>query len=330
MNRILVDRCHRNINYLRVSITDHCNLQCIYCTGDKPFKKLAHEEILRFEEILRIIRIGTTLGIRKVRITGGEPLARKGVYDFLGGLREIEALEDISLTTNGVMLKNNLHKIKAAGIKRLNISLDTLDPEKYAEITGKHFFENVRQGMDAAARAGFAPIKINTVALRGINDDEFIRLAELSINNPFHIRFIEEMPIGGAEIRHRNPILIPEIKERISPLGKLHPVPHGSLDGPAERFRLDGAMGEIGFISAISHHFCAQCNRLRLTADGRLRPCLLSDEAIDIKTPLRSGASDKELSDIIVKTVSLKKTEHDITPESDKNSVRSKMFTIGG
>ncbi|MBW2200684.1 MAG: GTP 3',8-cyclase MoaA, partial [Deltaproteobacteria bacterium] len=262
----LIDKYNRNLNYLRISITDRCNLQCIYCVPRNLIPKLPHEQILRYEEILRIVRLGVRLGITKIRVTGGEPLVRKGVYDFLAELTKINGLLDISLTTNGILLKENIPKIISAGIKRINISLDTLDRKKFKEITGYDRFHQVWEGIELAQRSGIDPIKLNVVALRGINDDEFADIARLSFSYPFHIRFIEYMPIGSTRRRIDAPVLVPEIKNRLNVLGRLVPVENGMNDGPAERYKFEGSKGEIGFISALSHHFCDRCNRLRLTA----------------------------------------------------------------
>ena len=199
-NSKLIDKYNRNLNYLRISIIDRCNLKCIYCTPHHLIPKLPHKEILRYEEILRIVRIGVSLGISKVRITGGEPLIRKDVYDFLEQLTAIEGLLDISLTTNGVLLKDNINKIKSAGIKRINVSVDTLNRKKFMQITGYDFFDQIWEGIELARKMGFDPIKLNVVPLKGINDDELIDIARLSYTHPFHIRFIEYMPIGTNQI----------------------------------------------------------------------------------------------------------------------------------
>jgi len=290
--------------------------------------KIPHQEILRYEEILRIIRVGVGLGIAKVRITGGEPLFRKGVCDFLEQVNKIDGLTDISLTTNGVLLKDNLHRIKAAGIKRLNISLDTLSPTKFRTITGYDFFEQIWEGIELAQQLGFDPIKINVVPLKGVNDDELIHIARLSFTHPFHIRFIEYMPIGKSGLVERH-LLAPEIKERIQALGKLILVDKGMYDGPAERYRFETAQGEIGFIQPISRHFCNTCNRLRLTASGQLKPCLLSNHQEDLKTPLRRGASDLELAEVFMRAVRHKPSAHDLVVDSSY-VISGQMCAIGG
>jgi cyclic pyranopterin phosphate synthase len=325
----LIDPCNRHLNYLRISITDRCNLKCLYCVPRDLIPRLSHEEILRYEEILRVVRIGTKLGICKVRITGGEPLVRKGVYDFLAELSRIEGLRDLSLTTNGVFLKDNLAKIKAAGIKRLNVSLDTLDRSKFQKITGHDRFDQVWRGIESALAMGFNPIKINIVALNGINDDELRDMARLSFDYPFHIRFIEYMPIGDSQIGNSPLLLAPEIKQRISVLGKLVSVQNSKYDGPAQRYRLEGAKGEVGFIHALSQHFCDACNRLRLTASGMLRPCLLSDHQEDLKGPLRRGCSDEELAEVFFRAVRHKPSDHNLAVQNP-SGVCGPMRAIGG
>ena len=325
----LVDRFQRHLNYLRVSITDRCNLRCRYCVPQGNRQSLAHRDILRYEEILRLVRIGVTLGITKVRVTGGEPLVRKGVDAFLAALTRIEGLQDVSLTTNGVLLDKHLAKIKAAGIKRLNLSLDTLDPQKYCQITGFDEFERVWANLGRARDFGFAPIKVNVVAIKGFNDDELLDIAKLSLEYPYHIRFIEYMPMGSTPMDSSQQLLAPEILDRLSALGRLQLVTPGRNDGPAQRYRFEGAPGEIGIIHAISHHFCASCNRLRLTATGQLRPCLLSDYQEDLKGPLRRGCLDPVLADVFRKATHFKAFEHQIAP-CHRERVATQMTSIGG
>jgi cyclic pyranopterin phosphate synthase len=325
----LVDPYNRHLNYLRVSITDRCNLRCVYCVPPGGIAKLSHSEILRYEEILRVIRVGVGMGITKVRVTGGEPLVRQGVYDFLAELTRMAGLEDVSLTTNGVLLKANIERLRQAGVRRLNVSLDTLNREKYRRITGADQYDTVWEGIQLALEAGFAPIKINAVALIGVNDDELLDLARLSLAYPLHIRFIEFMPIGKSRLNTDQLLLTAEIKRRISRIGSLVPVSQGVLDGPARRYRFAGAPGEIGFISALSHHFCAHCNRLRLTASGQLRPCLLADHHEDMKTVLRRGCSDRELAEIFLAAVRRKPIDHCLAVDHP-GRVSGQMCSIGG
>ncbi|RJQ61583.1 MAG: GTP 3',8-cyclase MoaA [Desulfobacteraceae bacterium] len=326
----LIDPFNRRLDYLRLSITDRCNLRCIYCQPEGLRRKLRHEEVLTYEEILRIARISLSLGIAKIRVTGGEPLVRRGVYGFLAELTDLEGLSDVSLTTNGVFLEEHIERIRKAGIRRLNISLDTLNREKYAKITGQDRFNQVWKGILAAEQMGFHPIKINIVALRGINEEEFSDFAGLTFKYPFHVRFIEFMPIGPNTDLNASALLTPEIKRRISVQGEIFPIAHESSDGPAERFRFEGAKGEIGFISALSRHFCGTCNRLRLTASGQLRVCLLSDIQFDLRKPLRSGASDRELADIFIEAVRVKPGRHLLACDRSFSGVSSQMSSIGG
>jgi len=325
----LIDPYNRHLNYLRISITDRCNLKCIYCVPRDLIPRLSHDDILTYEEILRLVRIGIKLGISKIRVTGGEPLVRKGVYGFLSDLSGIDGLADLSLTTNGVSLKANLKKIKAAGIKRINISLDTLNRTKFERITGFNLFDQVWQGIEMALEMGFHPIKLNIVALNGINDDELTDMAGLSFEYPLHIRFIEYMPIGESQIGNGPLLLAPEIKKRISVLGSLIPVTNTIDDGPAQRYHFEGAAGEIGFIHALSHHFCDRCNRLRLTARGRLRPCLLSDHHEDVKKVMRTGGTDEELMEVFFKAVRHKPSDHNLAIQNPSR-VCGQMSSIGG
>ena len=325
----LIDKCNRHLNYLRISITDRCNLQCRYCVPQDLIPKLSHSEILTYEEILRVVRVATRLGISKVRVTGGEPLVRKGVYDFFEKLTATDGLKDVSLTTNGVLLKENLLKIKSAGIARINVSLDTLNRKKYRQITGYDEFDRVWLGIEKANEMGFYPIKLNIVALHGINDDELVEMARLSFRYPFHVRFIEYMPIGRSDFNTDSLLLVPEIKERIISIGNLIAVKGVQHDGPAQRYKFEGAKGEIGFIPALSQHFCNKCNRLRLTASGHLRPCLLTDHQEALKGLLRQGCSDQELESIFFKAIQHKPADHNL---ADQNPIRvcSPMRAIGG
>ncbi len=325
----LIDPYNRHLNYLRISITDRCNLKCIYCVPRDLIPRLSHDEILTYEEILRLVRIGIRLGISKIRVTGGEPLVRKGVYGFLTDLSGLDGLADLSLTTNGVSLKTNLNKIKAAGINRINISLDTLDRTKFERITGLDLFDQVWQGIEMALGMGFHPIKLNIVALKGINDDELTDMARLSFDYPLHIRFIEYMPMGESQIGNGPLLLAPEIKRRISVLGRLIPVPNTKNDGPAQRYHFEGAAGEIGFIHALSHHFCDRCNRLRLTARGQLRPCLLSDHHEDVRGIMRTGGTDEQLAEVFFKAVRHKPSDHNLAIQNPSR-VCGQMSSIGG
>jgi len=324
----LQDRYRRRLNYLRVSVTDRCNLRCVYCVPRDTIPRMSHLEILRYEEILRIIRIGVSLGITKIRITGGEPLVRKDLLPFLEQLTHLEGLTDIALTTNGVLLQDYLKPLQAAGIKRLNISLDSLRRDRFAELTGSDHFDRVWAAIEAAHGMGFNPIKLNVVAMRDINDDEFHDLAALTRTRPYHVRFIEYMPMGNPNLPGDPYMSNDEVRQRLEQTDILEPVPRSGNDGPAQRFRYPGAPGEVGFISPLSHHFCDSCNRLRLTAGGKLRPCLLSNQEFDLITPLRAGASDAELSAIFIEGARLKPMAHGLIAGGQK--VDARMSSIGG
>lgn len=326
---MLIDRFNRRINYLRISLTDRCNLRCIYCMPLEGEKKLRHKDILRYEELLRIARIAIKLGINKIRLTGGEPLVRKGVQEFIPMLTSLSGLDDVSITTNGVCLKDNLETLKAAGINRINVSLDSLKRLNFKLITRFDYFNEVWEGIEKARDMGFYPIKINIVVMKGINDNEVLDFARLAIDQPYHIRFIECMPIG-LQTNSTAFVSNSEIeKALVNTFGPLIPLSHGQNDGPAARFRFDGGKGEVGFISAISDSFCKDCNRLRLTADGMILPCLLSNTEVDIKEPLRRGCLDEELIKVFLKAVDLKPPSHPLNLEHEQMVYR-KMCSIGG
>ncbi len=325
----LQDRHLRKLNYLRISVTDRCNLRCIYCVPRETLPRLAHTDILRYEEILRIVRIGVVLGIDKIRITGGEPLVRKGLMDFLHQMQAINGIREINLTTNAVLVGPFLEELRAAGVRRLNISLDTLRRERFARLAGQDCFDQVWENIQRACDLGFAPLKINVVAMQGINDDELTEIAALTWQQPFQVRFIEYMPMGNPQLPHDPFISNEDVRHRITSLGKLEPVARGANDGPAERYRLAGAIGEIGFISPRTQHFCGDCNRLRLTASGHLRPCLLSDRELNIKEPLRRGADDRELADMFIRAAHAKPSRHRLNADCGQ-PVASQMNSIGG
>ncbi|MGD2029622.1 MAG: GTP 3',8-cyclase MoaA [Desulfobacterales bacterium] len=326
----MLDNNHRIINYLRLSVTDRCNLRCIYCMPEKGVQFISHREILSYEEMLRIVRLCVYKGIRKVRVTGGEPLVRKEITNFLEMLCKIEGLEEISLTTNGVLLKRFAADIKNCGISRINVSLDSLKPERFFRITGRDYFERVWEGLEAAEHVEFNPIKINVVAIKGVNDDEILDFANLAVNKPYHIRFIELMPVGGRETWDAARFVSSdEIFRLIQTLGDLKPVKSNPYDGPAKRFKIIGGQGEIGLISALSHHFCEHCNRLRLTPEGHLRGCLFSEQEIDLKTPLRQKKQDDYLLQLIELAIKNKPKEHGI-PKCFPRKCVPQMNRIGG
>ena len=326
---MLVDRFDRTINYLRISVTDRCNLRCVYCMPPFGERKLRHKEILRYEEFLRIVRIAIKLGINKVRLTGGELLVRKGIQEFVPMLAALNGLDDVSLTTNGVYLKDHLDMLKAAGIKRINVSIDSLDRAKFKRITRFDYFTRVWEGIEKARDMGFHPIKLNVVMMKGINDNEVLDFGRLASEQPYCVRFIECMPVG---LQANSLAFIPNSdieKTLVNEFGPLIPVSSGQNDGPATRYRFDGGKGEIGFISPISHSFCQDCNRLRLTANGLLLPCLLSDRELDIKDPLRRGCLDEELIEVFLEAVKSKPKCHPLSLDNHRKVYR-KMCSIGG
>ncbi len=327
---MLLDKYNRKIDYLRVSVTDLCNLRCIYCMPNEGIPKLPHREILTYEEILRIIEVATRKGVSKVRITGGEPLVRRDIIYFIQELANIPGIGDISLTTNGVFLYFLAQELYNAGIHRINVSIDTLKRSKYRKITGKDHFHKVWKGIERAEEVGFKPIKLNMVVMRGLNDNEILDFVRLTLNKSYHIRFIEFMPIGPQGIWHAERFVSgSEIELRIRSLGEPIPLKRQKFDGPAKKFRLKFAQGEIGLITPLSDPFCPTCNKLRLTADGRLRSCLLCDDEIDLKGPLRNGCSDGELGDLLVSAIAKKPKAHSFGEDIFTKCSRP-MIKIGG
>lgn len=299
---------------------------------------IEHKEILRFEEIVRIAKIASGIGVRKIRITGGEPLVRKNVTYLIKEIKSIEGIEDLSLTTNGVLLLKYAEELAEAGLDRINISLDSCRPERYKEITRGGDISVVMSGIAAAEMAGLKPIKVNMVPIRDFNDNEIADLARITLKTPYQVRFIEFMPFGTDNIwGPEKYIPADEIKSIVESIGPLVPVTLRK-SGPARYFKFDGAPGVIGFISPISHHFCNDCNRLRLTADGKIRPCLFSETEIDLKPALRGGVPDREIERLIRLSIEVKPEGHNIrvqnlTPGTGiklREGCRWQMSKIGG
>lgn len=327
----------RLIDYLRISVTDRCNLRCVYCMPADGIEKKSHCDMLSLEEIERMVRVATTRGITRVRLTGGEPLVRKGICDLVESISSMEGIQAVALTTNGVLLPKMADDLKRAGLSRVNISLDTLDPDKFHQITRLGSVEDTLAGVDAALEAGFDPVKINSVVIRSL-DQDFLGFARLSYDRPLHIRFIEYMPLGdlpGMEHPWTEADIIPsaDLYALIDELavdagmGHLEAADGGKGPeswGPARYYRFAGAKGTLGFITPRSRHFCGECNRLRLTADGKLRPCLFSDLEFDVKGALRDG-TDEEVAAIIDKALCEKPDSH-----HDRVGTERKMFQIGG
>ena len=341
----LVDRFSRTISYLRLSLTDRCNLRCIYCmpeeshdkdTQVKTLKFLEHTDLLSYEELLRVVRLAVSMGMNKLRLTGGEPLVRKGVLDFIHQLSLMDGLDQVRLTTNGVLLEEYAERLYAESVHHINVSLDTLQPKKFKYITGKDHFNKVWAGLLAAKRIGFK-IKLNVVAMKGVNDDEFQDFARLALEQPFQVRFIEFMPVGEKTSWKKGTFIrADEIMKQLAKVGNLIPFRKSHGKGPARMYEVespDGRKGEVGFISPISHHFCDECNRLRLTSEGKLRSCLLNDDETDLRSLIRGGSSDKELVKSIKMTVLKKPQGHtlqeDLTVEQ-RTSCCGRMSRIGG
>lgn len=323
------DSFSRRIDYLRLSITDRCNLRCTYCMPACGVEKLDHSEILRYEEIVRLARIAVEMGISKVRITGGEPLVRKGALDLCESISRIPGLRDLSLTTNGVLLPEFAHGLLHAGIKRINVSLDSLKPEKFAAITRSDLFDRVWEGIIAAFEAGISPIKLNAVIMRGVNDDEIEELARITFRYPFHMRFIEIMPFRREDF---DSVFVPaaEILRRLESVAPLRASAAGENNGPACYYRFDGAPGQIGIISPVSEHFCVTCNRLRVTSDGKVRTCLFAAEETDLRGLLRSGASDEEITAVIRAAIAKKPKKHQLGSPLFRKCISRPMVSIGG
>lgn len=284
---MLVDSYGRSIEYLRISVTDRCNFNCIYCQSKKSWKWLPPEEILSFEEIEKVAKVSSELGVKRIRLTGGEPLLRKDIEILIKKLSQISGIEDLSLTTNGYFLEEKALTLKLAGLKRINISLDTLKREKFKELTGKDELDKILKGIERALEVGLNPVKINVVVIKGFNDEEIVDLAKLSLDKPLEVRFIEFMPIGKNPFWNESKVFyIAEVKKILENFRKLEPM-ISMGGGPAKSYRWKGALGKIGLISPLSEHMCKSCNRMRITADGKLRPCLFSDFEIDLKSALR-------------------------------------------
>lgn len=325
-----VDRHHRKIDYLRVSITDRCNLRCTYCMPPGGVDLARHEDILRYEEIVRVVRVFARMGLTKVRLTGGEPLLRKNVCHLVERIVHLDGIRDVGITTNGVRLKTMAESLFDAGLRRINVSLDTLNPLKFRKITGTAFHQDVLAGIAEAERVGLGPIKINVVLLKDTNIDDLPQFAELTKKRPYSVRFIEWMPIGRSNGRNGSKFFsAQEAKCRLETRGRLIPIPRSRFDGPAKRYRFESAPGEIGLISSVSNHFCHECNRMRLTADGKLRPCLLSDEEVDVRSALRENCSDNHLAQLIQTAIVRKPERHGLDFGNERGCSRD-MSTIGG
>lgn len=381
----LMDSYNRTIDYLRVSVTDRCNFRCVYCMPEEGAPVSPKSCILSFEEIERLVRIAVDLGMTKIRLTGGEPLVRKDIDQLVARIGAIPGLRDLSMTTNGSVLARHAANFAHSGLNRINISLDTLRPDRFARIARRGNLDSVLEGIAAAQEAGLKPLKINCVVMRDWNDDEVVDFARLTLTQPFDVRFIELMPInwsqgddGGVGMEsffalsaplpeyrrdsnvtlyahpelgtlektfqlNRNAVVgqldatqmrrafvaTQEMQRHIeADLGELQPADDVQVNGPARSYRLAGAKGTLGFISQITNDMCLTCNRLRMTADGQLRPCLMADGEVDLRTPLREGATDGEIADLFRRTVLHKPREHRL--EDGMAPVHRNMSQLGG
>lgn len=322
------DKYNRIIDYMRISVTDRCNLRCIYCMPSEGIRHVHAKDVLTYEEILRVVSVAARLGVRKIRLTGGEPLLRRDLHLLIESMHKIPGIEDIGITTNGLLLKKYARVLARAGLKRVNVSLDSLRPDRYRNITRGGDIRQVFEGIHTAEKAGLVPIKINMIPIRGINDDEIENFAMLSKYSAYHVRFIEFMPIAPHKLWAENKyVATDEIKKRVAALNPIKPVRIRRL-GPARYYRYENAPGVLGFISPISHHFCSACNRLRMTCDGKLRPCLFSETEVDIKSAVRSGISDTEIEGLLKHAVEIKPRSHALN--SDKGFDHLTMARIGG
>ena len=303
------DSFGRRIEYLRISVTDKCNLRCVYCMPEDGLPWLKQQQILSYEEIAEIVRVMAGMGLKRLRLTGGEPLVRRDLATLVALLRAIPGIEDIALSTNAVLLAEQVEDLKAAGVNRVNISLDSLREDRVDALARRPgYYQKILEGIAAAERAGLAPLKINVVLMRGSNDDEVEDFARITMARPWHVRFIEVMPVGdNLEVSANDYVSALEILQRLASIDRLEPVsgPHGN--GPATYFQFPGAAGTIGVITPMSHNYCDRCNRMRLTADGQLRPCLFGEIQTDLRAALRAGAA---LEPLIEQTLLIKPERH--------------------
>jgi len=317
------DKQGRDINYLRISVTDRCNLRCIYCMPEEGIKSLRHEDILRFEDILKIVKVAASLGINKIRYTGGEPLVMKDIDKLIYETSKIQGIEDIAITTNGILLSDMAEDLKKAGLKRVNISLDTLDKDKFRSITRIGNLDKVLEGIDKCLTLGLKPVKINTVLMRGINDTEFVDFLNLAKEKPVEIRFIELMPIGeGIKLYEESKVSFAEILKQHPELTAIDT----EKNSTAQLYKLQNSKGKIGFISPISCKFCPDCNKIRLTSTGTIKPCLHSKEEINLREYINN---EELLTNQLKSAIFNKPLEHHLEQESASRSAKM-MYQIGG
>jgi len=328
----LIDPFNRKINYLRLSVTDHCNYHCLYCRDEDHRTFTSRDEVLSYEEITRIVRLFSELGVSKVRLTGGEPLLRKGIVNLASSLNDIPGINDMPLSTNAHLLGPLAKKLKKSGVNRVNISIDSLDPETFNRVTRGGDIDKVINGIDAAIEVGMEPIKINMVVMNGINDREIESMIDFAIDRNIDIRFIETMPIGIAGIDAVvNHFSEKEILARIHNHlpNKLTAIKSHHTDGPAKSFLINNSKSRVGTISAVSNNFCGSCNRVRITAKGRLILCLGHKDSVSLRDVIRSGMDDNEVKELIVKTINKKPERHEFNNKI-YNIDNAQMVEIGG
>ncbi len=326
----MLDSFGREINYLRISVTDRCNLRCRYCMPLEGARNMDHDQILSHEEFARIAKLGASLGIRKVRFTGGEPLVRKNFVQLLRYVSNIPEIDDIAITTNGILFSEQAWDLKQAGLNRINFSLDSLQEERFRFITRYGELDKVWKAVFQALEMDLDPVKINVVVIKGFNDDEVLDFANLAYYYPLHVRFIEFMPIGDLQFWEKERVCtIEDIRRRINLEYELVPGSQRGGNGPARQYQIKGGLGSVGFIGPLSNHFCRQCNRIRLTADGKLRACLYHKTELDLREPMRNGASDEEITALFQKGINMKPARHHMDEGWGEENKR-KMFQIGG
>jgi len=330
LTRPVLDAFSRPISYLRVSVTDKCNLRCVYCMPEGGLPWLKRDEILSYEEIATVVRAAASIGVRAIRLTGGEPLLRRDLHVLVREIANTPGIEDVALSTNALLLEEQIDDLAAAGLRRVNVSLDTLRADRFEQIARRPGLETVLAGIDAAIARGLAPVKINVVAMRGVNDDELEAFAELARTRPVAVRFIEMMPVHeNLGIQTETYISADELLARFGAIGSLEPVSGPAGNGPARYFAYPGAAGTIGVISPLSHDYCDRCNRVRLTADGRLRLCLFGDHHIDLRSPIRAGAGEPALADLLRGAMLIKPERHHLKLGEPASRMRA-LSEIGG
>ncbi len=327
---LLTDQFSRPITYLRISVTDKCNLRCVYCMPESGLPWLPKSDILSYEEIARLVRASASAGVSSVRLSGGEPLIRKDLPRLVKEIAAIEGIEDISLSTNGLLLEEQLDALLEAGLRRANVSLDTLREDRFEQIARRPGLKRVLAGIRAAIARGLGPVKINCVVMRGSNDDEIAAFAQWTKEIEVYVRFIELMPVHeNLGVQRDAYVSADEILERVREIGDLRPVSGPGGNGPARYFAFPGAPGAVGVISPLSHDYCERCNRVRLTADGRLRLCLFGDYEVDLRTPLRAGASEDEIAGLLRAAMLIKPERHHLRLGETASRMRA-FSEIGG